>query len=260
MPAVHSAVMNFDISRLLENWECQPGQVVVRKFKGRDGTEKIQLRVDLGILQMNAGGRPDGKRPMGHDSWFDHYQARLAKREDAAGEADADFTLSANDCAKLQQEFIQYHHRYICLFQLSDYQGVLRDTERNLDVLEFAEAYAATSDLVWSLLQFFPQVLMMRARAEGNLLLQAKENAEACEYLRDCLDQLRTFYREHARPELIEQSGELQSLELWLQEIEANHPLSKREKLERDLREAVESEDYKRAARVRDLLKNLRSS
>ena len=250
--------MNFDISRLLEHWEYQPGQVVVRRFMGRDGVEKIQLRVDLGILQMNATGRPDGKRPMGNASWFDHYQTQATRQEKKASTTDPEFALDPEDCARLQQEFIQYHHRYICLFQLNDYEGVLHDTERNLDVLEFVASHAATEDLGWSLLQFFPQVLMMRARAEGNLLLQAKENAGACEYLHDCLEELRTFYRDHGRPELIEQSGELQSLSLWLEEIEANRPLSKREKLERDLREAVESEDYERAARVRDLLKNLK--
>ena len=49
--------MNFDISHLLEQWEYQPGQVVVRRFVGKDGIEKIQLRVDLGLLQMNRQGR-----------------------------------------------------------------------------------------------------------------------------------------------------------------------------------------------------------
>ena len=29
--------MNFDISHLLEQWEYQPGQVVVRRFVGKDG-------------------------------------------------------------------------------------------------------------------------------------------------------------------------------------------------------------------------------
>jgi hypothetical protein len=57
--------MSFDISPLLEQWDYQPGQLVVRKFLGRDGVEKIQLRVDLGLLQMNAQGRPDGKHPHG---------------------------------------------------------------------------------------------------------------------------------------------------------------------------------------------------
>ena len=60
--------MDFDISHLLDQWEYQPGQVVVRRFKAKDGREKIQLRVDLGLLQMNAEGRPDGKRPFGRAS------------------------------------------------------------------------------------------------------------------------------------------------------------------------------------------------
>jgi hypothetical protein len=60
--------MSFDISALLDQWDYQPGQVVVRKFRGKDGQDKIQLRVDLGLLQMNAKGRPDGKRPFGHES------------------------------------------------------------------------------------------------------------------------------------------------------------------------------------------------
>src|SRR5437763_5798092 len=131
--------MNFDISHLLEQWDYQPGEVAVRKFKAKDGSEKIQLRVDLGLLQMNATGRPDGKRPFGHESLLQHYQARLEKYRRTHGASDDGFTLTAEDCAKLQQEAIQYHHRYICLFQLEDYAGVIRDTERNLQVFDFVD-------------------------------------------------------------------------------------------------------------------------
>src|ERR1700686_4799132 len=113
--------MSFDISALLDEWDYQPGQVVVRKFRGKDGLEKIQLRVDLGLLQMNAEGRPDGKRPFGRDSLLEHYAAQLEKYLATHGGDDTDFRLSAEDCAKLQQEAIQYHHRYICLFQLEDF-------------------------------------------------------------------------------------------------------------------------------------------
>jgi hypothetical protein len=61
---------------LLDQWDYKPGQVV-RKFTGKDGTEKIQLRLDLGLLQMNATGRSDGKRPFGCTSWLEHFKARL---------------------------------------------------------------------------------------------------------------------------------------------------------------------------------------
>src|SRR5438874_4778800 len=99
--------MNFDISHILDKWEYHPGQVVVRKFMGKDGQEKIQLRVDLGILQMNAEGRPDGKRPCGAASLYEHL---LQKSKQSPN----DFALTPEDVAKIQLEALQYHHRYIC--------------------------------------------------------------------------------------------------------------------------------------------------
>jgi hypothetical protein len=75
---VHILDMSIDISDLLEQWDYVPGQVVVRKFRGKNGLDKIQLRVDLGLLQMNATGRPDGKRPFGQESLLEHYQEQLA--------------------------------------------------------------------------------------------------------------------------------------------------------------------------------------
>ena len=110
--------MNFDISHLLEQWDYQPGQVVVRKFVGKDGLEKIQLRVDLGLLQMNAQGRPDGKRPFGHPTLFDFHLAKLEQFRARHDGSDQEFVLSGEDCAKLQLEAFQYHHRYVCLLQL----------------------------------------------------------------------------------------------------------------------------------------------
>ena len=258
--AVHIRAMSFDIAHILDNWEYQPGKVVVRKFKSRDGVERIQLRVDLGLLQMNAAGRPDGKRPLGHESLFQHYQLQKEKYQAAHAESHAAFTLSAEDCAKLQQEAIQYHHRYICLFQLEDFAGVLQDTARNLQVLDFVSANAASPDLSWSLQQFRPQLIMMRTRAAGALALEANRPAEALGHIDGGLEDLRKFYRENERFDLMEQSAEIQSLEAWQQEIQSRRPLSEREQLEQDLREAVLREDYERAAAVRDKLRNLKTS
>jgi hypothetical protein len=251
--------MNFDISPLLNEWEYQPGQIGVRQFKGKDGIQKIQLRVDLGILQMNLHGRPDGKTPYGYESLLEHFEARLAKHRKAHDGEDESFELSAEDCSRLQQEAIQYHHRYICLFQLQDYAGVVRDTRRNLKVFDLVENYASTEELAWSLQQFRPQVLMMLARAKGSMALDSGDYADAIDIVKNGLDQLREFYQSHAKPELVEQSGEIQSLDVWLKELQAKRPLSKREKLEFALTEAIRREDYEEAAKVRDSLRNLRT-
>lgn len=252
--------MDFDISQLLSAWEYQPGQVVVRKFTGKDGKEKIQLRVDLGLLQMNAEGRPDGKRPFGHGSLLEYHQARLYKHVAAHNGSDAGFKLKAEECSKLQLEVLQYHHRYICLLQLEDYAGVIRDTERNLAVFDFVEKHAESEDLVWALRQFQPQLLMILSRARGAQALKADDYELAIRLIEEGLEQIRTFYKESAGNEAAEQSGEVTSLQEWLEEIRAKRPLSRRERLERALHEAVKCEDYERAAQVRDELKSLEAA
>jgi hypothetical protein len=250
--------MDFDISSLLEQWDYQPGQVVVRKFKAKDGTEKIQLRVDLGLLQMNAEGRPDGKRPFGCPSLLEHHQARLHKYLAAHAGSDDGFKLGAEDCAKLQLEALQYHHRYICLLQLEDYPGVVRDAERNLAVFDFVAKHAESEELAWSLQQFRPQVQMILTRARGAQALAVQDHALAVQHIEAGLEQLRAFYHDHAQADNAEASAEVQSLETWLDEVRAKRPLSRREQLERALHEAVRCEDYEKAAKVRDVLKNLK--
>jgi len=60
-----------DISPVLKAWEYDSQQdMMVRKIRGIDGKIKIQMRLDLGILQMEQEGRPDGKRPHGKESSF----------------------------------------------------------------------------------------------------------------------------------------------------------------------------------------------
>jgi UvrB/UvrC motif-containing protein len=254
----HIPDMNFDISHLLEHWDYQPGQVVVRKFVGKDGQEKIQLRLDLGLLQMNAAGRPDGKRPFGHPTLFDFCVAKLQQHRQKGGD-DEGFVLKADECAKLQMEAFQYHHRYICLLQLEDFAGVVRDTTRNLEVFDFVEEYADDDDLAWSLQQFRPQVLMIHTRAVATQYLQTEEFAAAIKEIESGIDRLRAFYEDQGRHDLQGQSPEISGLQHWLEEVNRKRPLSKREQLERDLHEAVNQEDYEKAAKVRDALKKLKS-
>jgi hypothetical protein len=249
--------MDFDISHLLDQWDYRPGQVIARRFKAKDGKEKIQMRIDLGMLQMNAEGRPDGKRPSGHASLLEYYQSRLYKHLAENAGSDAGFHLDAEDCSRLQLEALQYHHRCLCLLQLGDYAAVIRDAERNLAVFEFAGKHAPSEDLAWSLRQFQPQLLVIAARARAMQLLDANDYAAGIEEVEHGIESIREFQREHARAEAVGIAGELQSLENWLEELRSNRPLTPREKLERALNEAVRLEDYEKAARVRDALRDL---
>ncbi|MEI7729964.1 MAG: hypothetical protein WCO56_10360 [Verrucomicrobiota bacterium] len=251
--------MSFDISQLLDGWEYQPGQVMVRRFVAADGLEKIQLRVDLGLLQMNVEGRPDGKRPNGCPSLWEFFAKRLAKHQQEHDGNVEDFTLSGEDCSRLQMEALQYHHRCICLLQLNDFSGVVRDTERNLEVFNFVNEHAESDEMAWGLIQFRPQVVMIHTRALAAQVLATEDYPEAIRIMEEGIEDLRGFFRETDRPDLADNSAEILSLEDWLSDLRAKRPLSQRERLEQALADALQNENYEKAAQVRDALRKLES-
>jgi hypothetical protein len=202
-----------------------------------------------------VAGRPDGKKPMGHPSLFEYHEARLKKHMEEHGSDDA-FRLKGEDCAKLQLEALQFHHRYICLLELQDYEGVVRDTQRNISVFDFVARYAESEELAWALQQFRPQLLLIQVRAKGSEKLAARRYRDAVQEIEHGISEIRQFYTETGRND-IEQSAEVQYLENWISEINSSRPLTKREKLELALHEAVRQENYEKAAEVRDALRNL---
>jgi hypothetical protein len=246
--------MNQDISHLLSRWDYVPGRVAARRIKGRDGTSHIQMRIDLGLMQMHETGRPDGKRPLGHESYFEFYNAQATKRETE----NETLHLTTEDCFKLQQELIQFHHRSICLFELTEFDNAIRDANRNLSVIRFVEAHVDSPDLAWSVQQFQPQILMMLARARGTVLLNKNDFETSQNVIAEVVGQLRAFYETHSRPDLIESSGEITSLQSWSEAIHNCRPRSELERLETDLADALRREDYEKAAQVRDALKKLK--
>src|SRR6185295_3087423 len=160
-----------------------------------------------------------GKRPFGHPTLFDFYLTRLEQHRASHDGVDDDFTLGPEDCSKLQMESFQYHHRYICLLQLEDFAGVLRDTSRNLKVFDFVEEYAEDDDLAWSLQQFRPQVLMIHTRAVATQYLQTEEFSAAIKEIEAGIERLREFYEDNGRHDLMTQSPEISALQHWLEEV-----------------------------------------
>src|SRR5438874_13446494 len=99
----HLYAMSLDLNTVLKDWPHEPGMIKVRKVTGLDGRDKLQLRIDLGVLQMEMTGRPDGLRPHGCDSLLSSHQ-NPAKLAQASG---GDCELTPADCAALHQEGIQ---------------------------------------------------------------------------------------------------------------------------------------------------------
>jgi hypothetical protein len=247
--------MSLDLNTILKDWPHENGNVKVRKITGLDGREKLQLRVDLGVLQMEVTGRPDGERPHNCESLLEYHQRRAVR---AAGKGE-DYELTPEECAELQQEGIQYYHRYLSLFQVNDFAGVVRDTQRNLDLFTFVTEHTDREELSWSLQQFRPYVLMMNTRAKASIFLGQGKFGDAMAEIERGRDAIANFFHHSNFPELASKSSEIAFLDEWLEEVKAKRPLSKLEIMQREMESAIAGELYERAAELRDAINLLKT-
>lgn len=241
--------MSQDLSKLLQEWPHEPGQIQVRRIEGEDGSAKLQLRIDLGLIQMELTGRPDGQRPHDCESLLEFYKQEATTKGSA-------FSLSEEQCAELQVEGIQYYHRYVTLFQLEDYDGVIRDTDRNLDLFNFVEAHCQDPETRHSFLQFRPYVLMMNGRAQGMLALEKGDTPGAIAHAEKAREAIRAFLGQSEDEEEAD-SHEIAFLDQWIEDLKNRKPESELERMNLELAEAIEVEAYEKAAELRDAIKAL---
>lgn len=249
--------MNYEIGPILEGWEYEPDELTVRLIRGDDGREKIQVRLDLGVLQMEADGRPDGKRPHGFETLLDYLEDRALRHEEAENGA-ANFTLTSDDCDELLREGVQYYHRYLSFFHLGCYELVARDTARNLRLFAFIVAHTGEKADEWRFDQYRPYVIMMNARARTMLRLEANDYEGAFDVIDEGIGSIHGFLSEYSFGEQEEDCAELAFLKQWREEIREERPLGRLEQLERKLQQAVDAERYENAAKLRDRIHRLR--
>jgi hypothetical protein len=245
--------MTQDIRPILAGWDFEPQRVQVRIISGDDGREKIQMRIDLGLIQMEIDGRPDGDRPEGHDSLLELYETRAGEAE-AAGER---FSLKGEDCAKLMREGLQYYHRYLSAFQLERYDIVERDTERNLRLFAFVAGHAARRRDRMEFEQYRPYVQMMYARARAMQALERDDYRGALGIIDEGIAAIRGFLVEYAQEDGEAECSELRYLLQWRREVENDRPMGPLERLEQQLQVSVTLENYEEAARIRDQIRRL---
>ena len=244
--------MSRDLNSITNGWAYDGSRVVARIIDGDDGRPKVQLRLDLGVMQMELDGRPDGRRPHGYASLLEYYRSL-----DETGGAPAGRELPQAACVELQQEAVQYYYRYLALSALQHLDGVIRDTQHNLELLELVRCHVADEQLAWQLLQFFPYVRMMNAQATAQKHVAEGRYDEAMRATEQALQEIRAFGEEHGLGDVSSKMQEIQTLSELLLNIRSRRHVSPAEKLRTELQRAIEAEDYERAASLRDELKRL---
>jgi len=211
--------MSEDIGHILKEWDEDSDSGGIRKIIGSDGKERIQIRVQFGMLQLEADGRPDGKRPYGKESLLEHYLSLIEAYREEYGTYEG-FNLDYHDCEKLREESLQYYHRYVSLLELEDYERAERDTARNLRVLDLVKKFAERQDDALSLEKYRPYITMMNARAKAFICMNNDDYAGAINHINEAENSIMDFYRENEFDDSqIEESQELAILKVTTKEI-----------------------------------------
>ncbi len=245
---------NKDISSLLQDWEYQEEKEDknIRRIQGSNGRELLQVRLPLGVEQYEIHGRPDGVKPEGFESWLDHYYF-------LAQQFGQEFVLDHEALERLCNESLLYYNRYLLFFQIQEFELCIRDTSRNLRLLKFIRDYAEDAKQLEFLEQYRPYILRMQIMAKA--LLKVKRDQDipnALRLLKAGVDEINNL------PEMpdneifdFERARSLRSLQELIDQLEDQLPVSQEDELKKELDQAIQSEDYEKAAEIRDQLQKL---
>jgi hypothetical protein len=242
-----------DLRAILDGWDYEPGKISVRKIIGREGREKVQTRIDLGVLQFETTGRPDGTRPLGYESYLEYHEKRLLAHVRDFGD-DSEFVLTPEQCRDLRHEAYLYYQRYLSFFVLEEYDNVIRDTERNLTVVDLCRRYAGSEFDRDVLEQQRTYVMMMLTRAKTYQALQNEAYEAALTIIDKGITAIQEVVAETTDDANRDTDNEIRVLDELKRETLEQMPDDCPAKLRWELGVAVRIEDYEKAAELRDRL------
>ena len=203
------------------------------------------MRLDLGLLQMELTGRPDGASRTATNRCSSTTRASSPTTRRRNG-TELGFHLTATQCQSLREEAVMYYHRYLSLFVLEDFAGVVRDTARNLRVLDLCGKYAVDEQDRLVLEQYRPYIIMMNARAQASIAVQGQA-ASPTRWRRSRTGWTKSGVLRPVRPGgSFAQSNEVQVLKRFARDIRKKLPVDPIEKLKSQLERAVKASTTKK--------------
>lgn len=230
------------IDHVLSDWPFSPEMVTTRLV--HDGQRQvIQLRVDMGLLQMETQGRPDGDRPFGHASTLDWIHSREL--------TETEFQLDFDQCMAVDREFAQFYHRRICWIQLKRFAEAASDADHTLALMDACLRHSPNQDWTLSHEQHRPFVIFHRTQALALQRVSEGEDAEqAIVEINNGLTLIEQFYETYEIEEDFEDDELVKRLVDIREDLRDRFEVGKT--LQERLNDAIESEQFELAARLRD--------
>ena len=238
--------MNWEqhLDGLIREWEFDPLTLSVRLVKGDDGRDVIQMRVDLGVLQMETQGRPDGTKPNGLKTFLDV----LLEAE----KADSDFEMDEDQCFEADREFVQFYHRRISWLRLQQYHRAVEDADHTLSMMDVCRDHSPDEEWTISHEQYRPFVLFHRTQAAALAALEGDGAEKAIIEINDGLGSIREVFADNDAEDQFDEDEMVERLMQLRDSLKEEYSVGA--SLQERLAEAVATEQYELAARLRDEL------
>ncbi len=203
------------------------------------------MRIDLGLLQMELDGRPDGTRPLGSETYLDYLLERSVAVEEP-------FELSEEDCQEIDREFVQYYYRRICWLKLQEYDRAVKDADHTLALMDLCGRYPPDEQWMVSHEQYRQFVLFHRIQAAALSALDSSGAESAVQELNLGLERVRELFTQYEAEDQFDDDELVKRLiglrEMLRSEYDVGRTLSEQ------LEDAVAAEQYELAAQLRDEL------
>lgn len=235
--------MKKDIDHILREWQYEPGDVSARLVRAGDGREVLQMRIEMGVLQLEVEGRPDGSRPGGAETYFDYLTALAIHEGD-------EFVLTEEQCQEVDREFLQFYHRRICWLRLREFGRAVRDADHSLALMDFVRKCSPNDDWTMSHEQYRPFILFHRTQAAALAVLEDRGAEHAIEEIGGGLNRMRAFFAEHEAEERYDDDEMVQRLSELRESLREHYHVGRT--LAEQLADAIATEQYELAAQLRD--------
>lgn len=234
-----------NIDAILRQWPYEPGEISVRLVRGNDGRAVLQMRLDMGLLQLETENRPDGEQPGGAETYY-HFLLALAVQH---GD---NFVLSEEQCAEVDREFVQFYQRRLCWLALREFRNAIRDADHSLAMMDFVRQCSPNDEWTASHEQYRTFVLFHRTQAWALAELEESGPEAAIEALNKGIERMRQVFVADETVDDFEEDDLVQRLNELRETLRDHYSVGRT--LRERLADAVAAEQYELAAQLRDEL------
>ena len=232
------------IDHILEEWDFDPLGSNVREIMVGD-RHVLQMRIDMGLLQLETDGRPDGSQPHEKATYLEHLRSVAV--------SEPTFALNDEQCIEVDREFVQFYHRRVCWLQLKHFDLAVRDADHTLTLMDFCKEHSPSEQWTLSHEQYRPFVLYHRTQAAALDKLHGDNGPElAIEEVNRGLKSMQNLFAAYEAEDQFDQDELVQRLDEFRENLRDRYEVGKT--LKERLADAISEEQYELAAELRDRL------